>query len=209
MFDLDQSIAAWRQQMRSGGLHTDALLDELESHLREETARRMHSGMAAPEAFAFAVRQIGSADVLQAEFAKVSGLTSARLRAGCALGFSLELAIYTALQVRQLWKAGPSHQDLTLGIMGLATTLGAAYAIWRLAPIVMRRLASGKAQTWMIFSGCVSALVWMVVFAWFILPGLVLTPGQFAVVFLWAMLPMVVAPILATGAIPYEGEPGR
>ena len=36
MFNLDQSIAAWRQQMVAGGIKSPRVLDELESHLRDD-----------------------------------------------------------------------------------------------------------------------------------------------------------------------------
>jgi hypothetical protein len=206
MFDLEQSIAAWRQEMLSGGLQTDALLDELESHLREETARQIRSGIAASEAFESAVRQIGSADALQAEFQKVTWPTPAQLRRWGTAAYGVELAAYTALQIRLLSNAGPSHHDLILGMIGLAVTLGAAYGIWRLAPHVMRHVASKSVREAIFVAGCISGVVWLLLFARFILPGLVLTPGQFAVVFLWSMLPLVAFPAVATGLDQREGE---
>jgi uncharacterized YccA/Bax inhibitor family protein len=69
MFDLEQSIAAWRQQMRTAGIQ-DIVLDELESHLAEEVARQVREGIEAAQAFESAVRQIGAAETLRVEFAK-------------------------------------------------------------------------------------------------------------------------------------------
>ncbi|EDY17597.1 hypothetical protein CfE428DRAFT_4895 [Chthoniobacter flavus Ellin428] len=199
MFDLQQSITAWRQQMLSAGIQTDALLDELESHLREEMARQMRSGMAAPEAFESAVSQIGSTEALRAEFAKVNSPTAVQWRRWGVIGYSLELVAYTVLQLRQLWRAEPSHQDLILGIIGLAVTLGVASAIWRLAPAVMGYIANQAVRSGIVVASCVSVVAWLVVFARFILPDLELTSGQFAVVFLWAMLPPVAFPAVVSG----------
>jgi hypothetical protein len=202
MFDLDQSIAAWRRQMRSAGIRTEADLDELESHLLEDMARRRSAGMEPREAFEAAARQVGSAKAVQAEFAKLNWPTAGQLRKWGIVGYSAELAAYSALQICQFRKAEPSHQDLVFGMIGLAATLGAAYAVWQLAPKVMGRVGSRAIRSSMVVAGCVSALVWLLVFARCVLPQLTLTPGQFAVVFLWAMLPLVVAPALASGLAP-------
>jgi hypothetical protein len=42
MFNLEQEIAVWRQKMAAGGLKPMEVLDELESHLREEIEHQMH-----------------------------------------------------------------------------------------------------------------------------------------------------------------------
>src|SRR5690348_6800400 len=70
MFKLEQAISEWRQQMAAGGIRSSQLLDELESHLREEIARHARSGADLQSAFDSAVERIGSADALQTEFAK-------------------------------------------------------------------------------------------------------------------------------------------
>jgi len=191
MFDLEQSITAWRQQMRSSGIQTDALLDELESHLREETSRQMRLGAAAPQAFESAVQLLGSARDLHAEFAKERSPAITRWRRWSAIGNGLGLAIYLALQARVLWRAEPSHQEIIVGLMGLAVTLGAACAIWRLAPPVMGRVTNQTVRSWIAVGSGVVGMVWLIAVARFLLPSLVLTPGQFAVVFLWAMFPLI------------------
>ena len=70
MFNLEPSITEWRRQMAASGINSFAVLDELESHLREDMDRMVQSGSCAQEAFAKAVRQIGRADVLKNEFTK-------------------------------------------------------------------------------------------------------------------------------------------
>ena len=71
MFDLEKSIAEWRQQMLAAGIKTPVPLEELESHLREEIERQMKSGTNAQLAFEAAVQQIGKANMLKDEFEKV------------------------------------------------------------------------------------------------------------------------------------------
>lgn len=192
--------------MQAAGLRKAVILDELESHLRDDVAQRVRAGMAAGEAFEAAVGQMGSAAALRAEFEKIRWFTPAHLRRWGMIGFGLELTAYTLLQLHQLWKATPSGGELTLGLLGLAATLAAAYGIWQLAPKVMGRIANQTVRSSIVVAGCLSAVTWLLAFAWFILPELTLTPGQFAVVFLWAMLPMVVVPAIATGLDPGEAR---
>lgn len=68
MFNLEQSIVEWRRQMIAGGVTTPELLEELESHLREEIEQQIKSGLSESEAFKIAVQNIGHAGLLKAEF---------------------------------------------------------------------------------------------------------------------------------------------
>jgi hypothetical protein len=69
MFNLEKEIATWRQQMLAAGI-TAELLDELESHLRDEVDVRVKSGKSVEEAFMLAVQSMGQPSALQVEFAK-------------------------------------------------------------------------------------------------------------------------------------------
>lgn len=71
MFNLDQAIANWRRQMMAGGIKSTEVLDELESHLREDVEQRMRSGTLAERAFEEAVQKVGRADELKLEFGKI------------------------------------------------------------------------------------------------------------------------------------------
>jgi hypothetical protein len=70
MFDLDKSVSEWRQRMISAGVKNPAVLDELENHVREDSARRVQSGAVPETAFEAAAREIGEAQELKTEFAK-------------------------------------------------------------------------------------------------------------------------------------------
>lgn len=72
MFDLEQSINTWRQQMQAGGL-LPAQVSELENHLREEIAQLVTNGLAEADAFPVAVQKIGPAPALRQEFRKSTG----------------------------------------------------------------------------------------------------------------------------------------
>lgn len=88
MFDLNQSITEWRRQMAAGGIKSPKVLDELESHLREDVERRIQSGAPLERAFQEATRQIGAAKDLKLEFGKISlpqpRLNRTTMRLGCA-----------------------------------------------------------------------------------------------------------------------------
>src|SRR5579864_2135278 len=73
MFNLEETISKWKQQMAAGGVRGRAVLDELESHLREEIDRQMRAGANAERAFEAAAQKIGPASTLKNEFRK-SGL---------------------------------------------------------------------------------------------------------------------------------------
>jgi hypothetical protein len=71
MFNLEQAIFEWRRKMISAGIKSSDVLDELESHLREDVERQMRSGATGERAFREAVQRVGAAENLNREFAKV------------------------------------------------------------------------------------------------------------------------------------------
>jgi hypothetical protein len=71
MFELEKSIAQWRQQMLAAGIKTTDSLDELENHLREEVRKQIALGQKPERAFEIAVEQMGRPSVLKKESAKV------------------------------------------------------------------------------------------------------------------------------------------
>ena len=100
MFNLEQSIVAWRKQMLAAGIQAPVPLEELESHLREEIEWQLRSGESEPMAFAAAVQQIGGSAVLKPEFAKVGETIHERLkRLFCALGGIPEYQLATNMNV--------------------------------------------------------------------------------------------------------------
>jgi len=82
MFNLDQAIAEWRRQMSADGMKAPALLDELESHVREDVERQVQSGADTAQAFDTAVSRLGQPGLLRGEFSKIgeTGEVFGRLR---------------------------------------------------------------------------------------------------------------------------------
>jgi hypothetical protein len=147
MFHLEQSIAAWRQQMLAAGIKSPVPLEELEIHLREEVEQQMRSGTEALSAFAAAVQKIGCAGVLQDEFQKPHLPTAKQTRIKVIAGGVLTLLVglimlsAAAVQSRDLGKM----INETVGLFGLGLILvfdGAAIgflAVRRSFPASMRK----------------------------------------------------------------------
>jgi hypothetical protein len=70
MFNLDQAIGKWRQQMQAAGMKTPAALDELENHLREDIGHLMAAGQPEAAAFQVAKKRVGNPVKVAAEFGK-------------------------------------------------------------------------------------------------------------------------------------------
>src|SRR6266446_3241807 len=80
MFNLDHAIADWRRQMLAAGIKSPEILDELESHLRDDFDQQLQSALTEHQAFAAAVRRIGQASVLGPEFSKLATPSAALKR---------------------------------------------------------------------------------------------------------------------------------
>jgi len=80
MFNLEQALAAWRRQMAAGGITSAEVLDELESHLRDDVEEQVRAGADAQAAFVSAVLRIGPAAALKKEFTKSTRPTAERRR---------------------------------------------------------------------------------------------------------------------------------
>jgi len=63
MFDRERAISNWREEMSARDL-SDAVVDELESHLRDELEAQVRAGVGSEDAFTTAVQRVGRADVL-------------------------------------------------------------------------------------------------------------------------------------------------
>src|ERR1041385_5548910 len=81
MFDLEEAIRNWRRQMTGEGIRNADLLNELESHLRDDVEQQVGSGTETQQAFERAIGRIGQADALKSEFAKFSRRKSITKRA--------------------------------------------------------------------------------------------------------------------------------
>lgn len=71
MFNLEQAISDWRYDMALAGIVSCDVLDELESHLREDVECKVRSGSDEEKAFDEAALRLGQAALLKPEFEKI------------------------------------------------------------------------------------------------------------------------------------------
>jgi hypothetical protein len=174
MFDLEKSIAEWRQQMRAAGIKTPVPLEELEIHLREDIAQQMQSGLSAQQAFEIAVKKVGRASELKKEFKKIGDSLETRLvksmGAACvavAFVFSLWISLF-------LFEHDTGLTAKALGLAAFAVTaLGWKYN-HKFLPVVRNhwhRAAIG-------FAGCIGCLIWIQFFILDFVPQMLIHPGS-------------------------------
>ena len=148
MFDLEKAIHEWQRQMSSEGVSASVLLDELESHLREEVETKIRSGLDAQRAFENAVQEIGRPDMIKNEFKKIGaiGRVTEWLMIGvCAAFVALILFLGSATVVLCFTNLG----DRLMAAAAMAAALAVSFT-WRRAipflPVVgtrWKRLAVG------------------------------------------------------------------
>ena len=72
MFDLNEQIKNWRDDLAQSQTLEKTDIDELENHLREEIERLAASELSEQEAFLVAAHRLGHSDGLSEEFAKIN-----------------------------------------------------------------------------------------------------------------------------------------
>ncbi len=132
MFDLEQAISVWRRQLAAGGIKSPAVLDELESHLREDMDRQSRAGFSEQNTFAAAVRRIGRARVLRDEFARAGVTTERRIMkriimivAG-VVGVLVGMAFVMPAVALYRHEGTIAGGDVALLLLGTALALGGA-----------------------------------------------------------------------------------
>ena len=108
MFDLEQSITDWRNQMLAAGIKTPVPLEELEIHLREEIEQQMRSATEAQPVLEAAIQKIGRTDVLKNEFQKTNLPTVEETRIKVIAGGVLTLLVGFIM----LWAAVVQSRDV-------------------------------------------------------------------------------------------------
>ena len=146
MFNLNQAISEWRRKMSAGGIKTPAILDELESHLREDAEKLTKSGvLSEEETFMVAASRIGQSELLRAEFAKIGGLKEARLVKMIGIGCGMFAILFTLWAARWLLFVHElSALERAVGLGAVAVTLFSVVS-WRFSykylPVIRSRRA--------------------------------------------------------------------
>jgi hypothetical protein len=169
MFNLEQSIAEWRQQMLGAGIRTPVPLEELEIHLREETERQAKSGLSEKSAFKSAVEKIGRPDKLKTEFRKIPVPLETKLvkLAGVACGVVGGLfLLWTAYVGLFLREANWGSRAFSL------LAVAALIASWRYAGRFLPAIRHGKIRAATSLSACVAGVGGTLLFIRLALPNL-------------------------------------
>ena len=189
MFNLEQAIAEWRQQMLAAGIKSPTPLDELESHLRDDIERQLQSDVNVEKAFQNATEAMGKAHALKQEFQKVREIPRAREK---LMGF-----ICAVLVGFILWMSGFTFSQMKLGLGEQLIAFGAVVSSlliacgWRhavsLLPVIenrRKRMMIGFA-CWLFGFTCASA------YCYFVLPHFEnpLDP-QIPAIGFWALFPI-------------------
>lgn len=145
MFDLDEAVSGWRRRMTAGGIKDSAVLDELESHVREDFERQTRSGVEAQKAFESAVKKIGPASALKSQFKKsLVAVIGEKLMLAAAILF---LAFGAFLSIVTLLLCYQTTAERVVGFVVISLSFG-AICIW---PAFIPRLpvihAKRKLQT--------------------------------------------------------------
>lgn len=127
MHNLEKLITDWRKTMMAAREVGPETVDELETHLREHIDQLVRSGTNESEAFSRAVRELGSARWIGAEFQKLEHRPWWAIKLVAALGVLLGLANLTFALV--LFSAG----KINLLLAGHVFLVGTGYSTTFLA----------------------------------------------------------------------------
>lgn len=191
MFDLEQAIANWRKQMLAAGIQTPVPLEELEIHLREEIERQIKAGLNPQDAFTSAVRKLGSAHTVQTEFMKVDKSHGALHWKLMEIGLTL-VTILLPLLFGGIVLKRASFIDMTAAeeLSSLAALAAFSFLAWsgRLGHRFLPIIRAKRIRDVILYSCCVSLMLWWVVFLNLIVPRQEFTMGEFLVAFTWAFV---------------------
>ena len=136
MSDFESDIAQWRCQLFVTGIKDVEVLDELESHLREDIERRVRAGAGGSGAFREAVARLGRFQTLKTEFDKIEKRERKYMKrilmiGGGILGVLVGMALVmpAVAQYRQI--GAMRNAEPWLFLIGSLMTLAGCYAAAR------------------------------------------------------------------------------
>jgi len=195
MLNLEQAIADWRNQLIANGVTAAEVLDELESHLREDVQAQVRAGATIESAFSIARARLGRGDTLRTEFKNAEGRPDRLLRLLCLIfvGLILWMSGYTFVYL------GMSSGEQIVAYAAVAFTLVVACG-WRYAvPYLPVILHKGKRMT-VGWACIVSGFVASNLFCHFVLaPFERNRDGLMPAIGFWAVFPIAVFACLGLG----------
>jgi hypothetical protein len=194
MFDLQQAIAEWRRQTARGGINSPHVLDELESHLRDDLQQQLRSGVSPRQAFDSALQRLGQNDALKIEFKKVSASAEVleKVMIGVCIilaGFIVWMSGYTFLQM----ELSPSGQIVAYA--AVAFTLLVACG-WRYAVPFLPVIASRPKRMMVGLLCIVSGIIFCNLFLHFVVPHFESHGREIPAIGFWAVFPIALCACL-------------
>ena len=137
MFDPEQAIAQWREQMLADGVKKRPL-EELETHLREDFEKHVGLGIPQPDALKFAIAHIGTGAALQTEFSKINRPGIGELMKNSKLTSNLSLVVVLLAAVWLAFSAAMIGKDLFIndGLVPIRVSDGAQVAVQNGVPVL-------------------------------------------------------------------------
>ncbi len=128
MFDLNEQIIKWRNNLAQSETLAGSDIEELESHLREEIEQLTGLKLSDEEAFLIATHRIGTTDSLSAEYEKINSSMKFRRRLSLMIAGILAylLATYFATSASKgfIWIAAAGGiRGYTLGFVGFISQI--------------------------------------------------------------------------------------
>lgn len=189
MFDVEKAISEWRQRMIAAGVKTERILNELETHLREDLA--LKSEEITETAFELAVQRIGESNALAKEFEKAAkGVQERNIKLLCIILVALMYSLPFVLSIPKPW-IGFDPVQRWLGIGAIALTVLSLFSgllLRRFLPVIPDKRLRTRIQ----FVGVIPVIIWIAAFGFAILPRLELNFGQVSVATLWAISPLAI-----------------
>jgi len=189
MFDLDSAIAVWREQLARGGISSPEILDELESHLREEIDQQIQSGVGPQQAFDEAVHRFGEANALRKELKKAGAMPPTRQQAFLRKLCYVSAGFAVLINACYFFLHDVSAKDRLLGLAGIALT-----ALYLCSLPYFYRLCSEMQNRWgKLATQIVVILAWLicgVLIIVLIVPYLGILSAPIAIS-LWGMISIV------------------
>lgn len=173
MFDLNEALRNWQEQMNQGDGCSQDDIDELEEHLREEMAGLLQTGLSSEEAFLLAARRLGRVDALTEEFEKVnaSSVWRRRLR-WMAIGVLIYLAASTAgTAFREALTAGAAIAGVNPYVLGVVSPLASVGIMALIVVLAVKALAHRRLPSPIAYHGVLASRcsVLLAVLLWFTL----------------------------------------
>jgi hypothetical protein len=173
------------------GIRCADVLDELESHLRDEMERATHEGADTEAAFNIAVQRIGALPRLKMEFAKL-GRRRNPTEGPMLVVAILLLILFSFFGSAAAYMCYPSWGERVLALSGLAVTVLVAYR-WKSAAPFLPLVANYHKRALVEWGSLGSGIVVSMGFCQLILPHFDRTfDGQLPAIGAWTMLPAMI-----------------